>query len=275
MGCVGRLRALARVVAGCVFVVALPVSAASQSGAPSSTVDSSRAADARTPESGTIQPAPPRDLRTRRDGAVFPGGYGWPYREFSTDYTNFRPRYRDYARDYGNFAYTYSGSAPRYRDFVSDYGEFAYDYQPEPSYSRPEPAMGLVIIDVLPTSAQLFIDGQYFGMSYELGAGFTLEAGSHRLEVRADDYDPVAMDIMIDPGRVMRYEGTLVRRSAQPEPDALAVPPVPPIAPAGMTIYFIPRCYLGNVPPTAVKMPAGCDIKDLKVIPPVKQDHKK
>jgi hypothetical protein len=34
-----------------------------------------------------------------------------------------------------------------------------------------------------------------------------------------------------------------------------------------MTIYFIPRCYLGNVPPSAARLPAGCDIKDLKVMP--------
>jgi hypothetical protein len=202
---------------------------------------------------------------TRRDSAVFVGAYGWPYREFGRDYTDFRPRYRDYARDYGNFAYHHSGFAPRYRDFGRDYGEFAYDYQPEPSYSMPETPKGHMSIDVLPTSAQVFVDGQYVGMSYELGRGFTLEAGPHRLEFRADDYEPVALDTSIEAGRAITYEGTLVRRNAQPEPEPL--PTRAASVPAAMTIYFIPRCYLGNVPPTVARLPAGCDISEMQVIP--------
>jgi hypothetical protein len=201
----------------------------------------------------------------RRDRAVFVGAYGWPYREFSRDYASFRSGYRDYARDYGNFAYQYSGFAPRYRDFARDYGEFAYHYQPEPSSSLPETPKGHVSIDVLPTSALVFVDGQYVGMSYELGSGFTLEAGSHRLEFRADDHEPVALDTMIEPGRAIKYEGTLVRRDTQPEPEPL--PPHATGVPAAMTIYFIPRCYLGNVPPTTTRLPAGCDISEMKVIP--------
>jgi hypothetical protein len=196
---------------------------------------------------------------------VYVGGYGWPYRDFGRDYTDFRPRYRDYARDYGNFAYHYRDFAPRYRDFVRDYGEFAYDYEPAPSYRAPETPKGHVSIDVLPASTQVFVDGQYVGLSYELAGGFTLEAGPHRLEFRADDHEPVALDSRIEAGRAITYEGTLLRRNAQPESESL--PTRPASVPTAMTIYFIPRCYLGNVAPTAARLPAGCDISEMQVIP--------
>jgi hypothetical protein len=243
-------------------VAAFPAIAASQSIAQSSDTSDSRIAERGSTADGNGQPTPARDVVTRRDGAVFVGAYGWPYRDVGRDYTDFGPRYRDYARDYGNFAYHYRGFAPRYRDFVRDYGEFAYDYQPAPSYRAPEMPKGHVSIDVLPTSAQVFVDGEYVGMSYELGGGFTLEAGPHRLEFRADDHEPVALDTRIEAGRAITFEGTLVRRNAQPEPQ-----PLPTRVPATMTIYFLPRCYMGNVPPIAARLPAGCDISEMKVIP--------
>ena len=265
MDCPRRLARLSGAVAGIVLLAAFPTMAGSQSTAqPPAASNPLRAVEGASPAQGSVQSIQPRDLATRRDGAVFVGAYGGPYREFSRDYTGFRPRYRDYASDYGNFAYHYRGFAPRYRDYARDYGEFAYDYQPESSYRLPETPKGHVSIDVLPTSAQVFVDGQYVGLSYELGSGFTLEVGPHRLEFRADDYEPVSLDTTIEAGRAVTYEGTLVRRNAQqsePSPARAASVPV------GMTIYFIPRCYLGNVPPTGVRLPAGCDISEMKVIP--------
>jgi hypothetical protein len=227
--------------------------------------DRPRPVDSQPPANDALRLTETRDLGLRQEGAGVAGSYDWPYREFARDYAHFGTRYRDYARDYGNFAYDYSWFAPRYRDYARDYGEFAYDYQPKPRYRLPAAATGQVVVDVLPTSARVFVDGLYIGMSYELSAGFTLEAGPHRLEVRADDYESARLDMMIEPGHLSRYEGTLVRRNAQPEgepPTARAEVPSTP-----MTVYFIPRCYLGNVPPTAARLPVGCDMKDLKVMP--------
>jgi hypothetical protein len=215
------------------------------------------------------------DLPTRSNGAALVGRYDWPYHDFGNDYPNLRARYRDYRLDYGDFASEYSGFAPRYRDFARDYGEFAFDYQPKPSTGRPLTPAGQVIIDVLPTAAAIFVDGQMIGVSYELSAGFMLDAGPRRIEVRADDYEPVVLEVMIAPGRVMKFEGTLRLRQApepQSQPARVETDPQPQparveAAPAPMTIYFIPRCYLGNVPPVAARLPAGCSMSDLKLFP--------
>ncbi len=60
-----------------------------------------------------------------------------------------------------------------------------------------------------------------------------------------------------------------------PAPPAAAVEPEPPpplpsvVVPIGSrTLYVIPGCYLGNVPPDAARLPARCDITLLKVFPP-------
>lgn len=52
----------------------------------------------------------------------------------------------------------------------------------------------------------------------------------------------------------------------QPRTPALQVPldtnpgPPPPYVPTGdRTLYIIPGCYVGNVPPAGVKLPPGCD----------------
>ena len=68
----------------------------------------------------------------------------------------------------------------------------------------------------------------------------------------------------------------VVPAPAAPEPPAAApaveVPePVSPpfVAPTGSrTLYLIPGCYLGNVPPEADRLPAGCDITRLKTYAP-------
>jgi hypothetical protein len=47
-----------------------------------------------------------------------------------------------------------------------------------------------------------------------------------------------------------------------PSADAgpIAQPALP--APAPTTIYVVPGCYVGNVPPREVALPAGCDARN-------------
>ena len=68
----------------------------------------------------------------------------------------------------------------------------------------------------------------------------------------------------------------VVPAPAVPPPPPAAPPieveaPAPPpfVAPTGSrTLYLIPGCYLGNVPPEADRLPAGCDISRLKTYAP-------
>lgn len=46
-----------------------------------------------------------------------------------------------------------------------------------------------------------------------------------------------------------------------PPPPAPAEPPSPPPAPS--TLYYIPGCYMGNVPPVQISLPAKCDLSRL------------
>jgi hypothetical protein len=60
-----------------------------------------------------------------------------------------------------------------------------------------------------------------------------------------------------------------------PPPPSLHVPldanpgPPPPYVPSGdRTLYVIPGCYVGNVPPANMKLPAGCDLSRLTTYTP-------
>lgn len=54
-----------------------------------------------------------------------------------------------------------------------------------------------------------------------------------------------------------------------PEPEPEPEPALPPYVPTGdRTLYVIPKCYVGNVPPREVSLPPGCDIKKLTTFTP-------
>lgn len=60
-----------------------------------------------------------------------------------------------------------------------------------------------------------------------------------------------------------------------PAPPAPEPPPAPPepspppaIATGSRTLYFIPGCYLGNVPPDQSRLREGCDLSNLKIHTP-------
>jgi len=52
-------------------------------------------------------------------------------------------------------------------------------------------------------------------------------------------------------------------------PAATAPPPPPSVEPgASKTLYLIPGCYMGNVSPKDMRLPAGCDLSKLTTITP-------
>ncbi len=136
---------------------------------------------------------------------------------------------------------------------------------------------GRVRLDVQPDSErlQLYVDGFYIGTADDLHDELDLEEGAHRIEIRATGYDTLSFDVKIAAQRTITYRGELktARAKAEPtasEPTTAAAPATPavaaPIAPT--TIYFIPGCYLGNVPPEEVALPATCDLSRLVVSKP-------
>jgi PEGA domain len=154
-------------------------------------------------------------------------------------------------------------------------GQFAYGFQFYPAYAyggytTPPPddqtqnqplATGSVRLQATPGSAEVYVDGYYTGTVDDVEArrGLTLPAGPHTIELRSRGYDPVAVAIRVLPNDVVTYRATL---DAQ-RPPAVNVPRNPE---AASTIYVIPGCYMGNVPPRKDRVGAGCDVTQARIV---------
>lgn len=107
---------------------------------------------------------------------------------------------------------------------------------------------------------QIYVDGYYVGLLSDFGGDLTLEVGAHTLELREEGYETLHVDVNIAEGASISYRGAMKRLAAAPAPVArAAAPPDTLPAPEPSTIYMIPGCYVGNVPPTDASLPAGCD----------------
>jgi len=127
--------------------------------------------------------------------------------------------------------------------------------------------MGTLRLDVEPRAGlQIFIDGVYVGTPDDISNEFDISAGTHHVELRASGYRTLAFDVAIAEGRAISYRGSLDRDASAP-----AAPPAvkPIVRPAGSRImYVIPGCYMGNVSPKDITLPAGCDVSKITTISP-------
>ena len=74
----------------------------------------------------------------------------------------------------------------------------------------------------------------------------------------ADEIERIVED------RIRAYRESLV-----PEPPAKTEPaPATPAPTGSKTLYMIPGCYMGNVSPKDMKLPAGCDLGKLVTVTP-------
>jgi hypothetical protein len=130
--------------------------------------------------------------------------------------------------------------------------------------------MGRLRLELQPggEAVQVFVDGAYVGTLADVGGALELEAGTRRIEIRATGYEPLVFDARIVAGQAIGYRGALEplpRDTAPTEPASRdSVPTAEPPAPRPkQTFYFIPGCYLGNIPPDQVRLPPGCDLTRL------------
>lgn len=140
----------------------------------------------------------------------------------------------------------------------------------------PEPLSGVLLLEVEPADIlQVFVDGEYVGTPADLGGALDLQPGSRRIEFRAPGHRTLTIDAQIVSQRTIVYRATLERIAPTrvvPPPAAPIAPPAPmpsPAVPSGnRTMYLIPGCYMGNVPPQDLKLPAGCDLSRLTTLKP-------
>ena len=185
---------------------------------------------------GSLYP-PPVVMPPIYPGAIYPGGY-YP------------------------FGYAYPG----YETSMAE----TYRMSMAEAYLRRqrEGARGGLVLQTVPSTAQIFVDGHYVGVADDFGPGrgaMNLDAGSHRIELRAAGYETLSFSVMISPNHIVRYRGDM--QLASPQPAAAPAPAAPAAAarpPAvAKSLYVIPNCYAGDKPPSQT-LPKGCDSKKLQ-----------
>lgn len=140
----------------------------------------------------------------------YPGYYGYngyygysPYRGFGYPiYTGFGYFYYDpywgyYDPFYSRGYYAYGPSGTRYKD------KDDRDYN-----------IGSLRLKIEPADAEVYVDGLYRGVVDEFDGVFQrlkLEAGAHRLEIRAPGRQPLVFDVLVTPGETTTYRGDLQR----------------------------------------------------------------
>jgi hypothetical protein len=109
----------------------------------------------------------------------------------------------------------------------------------------------------------VFVDGYYVGLAEEFGLHgrpLDIDAGAHRIELRAPDYETLAFSVMIAPNDIMRFRGHMQPLTPK-RAVAVVTPPAPPAA--AKSFYVIPNCYAGDKPPSGT-LPKGCDLTKLQ-----------
>ena len=84
----------------------------------------------------------------------------------------------------------------------------AYGY----GYGRPAVAYGAISFQLNPGNAGVYVDGNYMGQAIDFCDStrpLSLTAGTHRIELEADGYEPVAFDVNVVPGELLPYQGSL------------------------------------------------------------------
>jgi hypothetical protein len=163
----------------------------------------------------------------------------------------------------GPYYYPFYGyGAPYYETSIAE----TYRMSMAETYLRRqrETARGTLVLQDVPASAQVHVDGYYVGLAEEFGPGgrvLNLEPGAHHVELRAAGYETLTFSVRIEPNTILRYRGDM-QRAGTTKP-AAAAPPAPVQAAVARNFYVIPNCYAGDKPPTGV-LPKGCDVKKLQ-----------
>lgn len=155
-------------------------------------------------------------------GVYYPGVIYDPY-YYSSYYDPYYSgaRYSSYWNPYGYgyglgyFAYDPFLAGGYNRGYAGSYGGSGYDpYQGGYGSGGRYAGVGSIRLKVKPAEAQVHVDGYYVGVIDSFDGVFQrlgIEEGPHKVEVRADGYEPVQFDVMVIPGETITYQGELKR----------------------------------------------------------------
>ena len=129
----------------------------------------------------------------------YPYGYYLPGYAFGVGYF-YDPFMWGYASPYA-----YGGYYDPYGGYGGGYGGSSYSRQ---QYRD----TGSLRLKVKPTHGQVYVDGYYVGEVDSFDGIFqrlTLDAGAHRIEIRADGYETAQFEVMVIAGETVTYKGDL------------------------------------------------------------------
>ena len=136
-----------------------------------------------------------------------PRGYGYYGSQSYYRPYMFRPRYSIGFGIFSGFPvpYTYSYSSP-----IWVYG---YRAPRDRVFVTPgSPYYGGIALEMTPYDADVFVDGTYAGRVEDFDGAtqpLTLSAGIHEIEVQAQGYEPMRINVEVQPGQVIPYRGDL------------------------------------------------------------------
>ncbi len=73
---------------------------------------------------------------------------------------------------------------------------------------------GSLRLKIDPRQAQVYIDGYYVGLVDSYDGAFQklgIEGGGHKVELKADGYEPLQFEVLITPGETVTYKGEMKR----------------------------------------------------------------
>jgi hypothetical protein len=137
----------------------------------------------------------------------YPGYYGryyYPSYAFGLGYFYDPSWYDPYY--YGGL---YGGGYPGYYGGGGGYGG---GYQGSGSSSYGEGPQGSLRLKIKPREAQVYIDGFLVGTIDDFDGVFqklSVDAGAHRVEIKAPGYEPTTFEVLITPNETVTYKGDL------------------------------------------------------------------
>lgn len=141
-------------------------------------------------------------------GEVVPSRYQYPYYApyYGPDYWYWNPYGYGYPY-YGSYGLGFFYYDPMW------WGYPGYYYS---GYSTRLDDTGALRLKLRPRNAEVLVDGYYVGIVDEFDGVFQrlrLETGGHRIEVRAEGYEPLVFDVLIPPFETVTYTGELKKKN--------------------------------------------------------------
>jgi hypothetical protein len=159
----------------------------------------SRPRDGRTPTGTAVDRRTPI-IRDGDNRYYYPGysRYYWPGYGFGIGYYSYDPFWFDpYFDPY------YGGGGGGYYSGGGGYG-----------YSGAYRDTGSLRLKIKPREAKVYIDGYFVGVVDSFDGLFQklgVDAGGHRVEIRADGYETLQFEVLITPGEGVTYKGEMKR----------------------------------------------------------------